>query len=273
MPIQVLTEKEAIEAAKDGVELLIVPNIPGGGYTASRSMVIASVHYVDREASYWRGGKRTYRVEAVETKPTKPEEATTCIVYDSQQWVPSHFRQDTDGAEPDGDSEPAILPMEGITADLLRKFKGGMTGRMGANPPGIMAIAGTIPTPAEFSKMIADETRHCVAAVEDADELFFKQEFKKIGKGHRKALRWLGSEKRKWAEEIEPGFYKKAPTTGNRIPMEALVDDRGTDLIEWYDKHGFDPAEFGDTYISTLLSKRKGTKVASGAPKPLSGDK
>lgn len=278
MPFQVLTEEEARQAAQDGQQLLVIPNMPGGGFTVPRSSVIASVHYMPRIKTYWRGGRRDYGLSAVETKPTKPSECPTCMVYDAQQWVPVHYRQTAIEADerPDGDAEPAMIPMETIVMDLLRSFKGGLTGRMASYPPGIMQIAGSVPTKAEFDQMIEEEHRHCVAAIEDADELFFKQDFKKIGKGHRRALHWMGSQRKKWAEGIEPGLLKKAPTTGNRIPMEALVDDQGTDLLKWYIEHanlGITPLQYEDVYIHELLSKAKSVQTPTPAIRPSSGVK
>lgn len=270
MPLQVLTEAEAKKAAQDGAPLILIPGIPGGGFTVPRASTIASVHYEEKIRVYWRGGKRQYGVGAVPEKPSKPEQCSTCVVYDAQQWIPSHYKMDFgDQDMPTHESEPALIPMESIVSDLLRAFRGSMTGRMASNPPGIMQIAGTLPTQAELQSMVAAETRHCIAAVEDADELFFQQQFRKIGRGHRRALRWLGSERRKWAEEIEPGLLKKAPTTGTRIPMEALVDDRGVDLLEWYSKHGLNPRDFGDEYIAEILDRK--AKAALPSPTKPSG--
>lgn len=231
-------------------------NLPGLGQFTPRQKTMVSVHFNACHNRPHHSGRRMYTLEAA------PRDSYTKIVlYDSQQMYPDL----SDAMAPP--ENRAILPMpvtvESIVAALKSLWTTGGVGAMGMFPPGIDVIEGDEPTAAELTRLRATQERLCRALVEEGDAIKAGNGPKghRIGITHRKALEWLGSEKRDWFKPIEQGVMKKSAVSGNQIPMEAQYD--GTvDLLEHYVKYGFDPLEYGDTFVADMFKKKPEMKRA-----------
>lgn len=218
-----------------------------------RSMTVCSVHFKEMKERFAHSGRRPFTLPAAEKG-----KYTILRFFDSQQAIHNtSMGQDSDSRE------FIMMPVtvDSIAADLRANWCGGYIGAMGKFPPGIDIIAGTFPTEAELAALNAKQARMCRALVEEADAIE-KGTIKNviINDDHRKALEWMGSEKRSWFRPIEKGYSKISVITGNHIPMEALADG-GQDILEYYVKYDLDPLMYQDEHVAKLFADRPAMRV------------
>ena len=231
--------------------------IQGLGVIQPRVLTIASVHFEPRPRPDLHHSRQFDL-----TLPAAPKgKYVTRSFCDSQQAVRNFY------GDPSNDT-PEFVPMP-VPVDLLADSlldawcRSGMDAFGKSRPrPGIILLAGNTPTEAEMKQMIGLETTLCRAVVEEADRL------EKTGKGeitdfHRKALEWLGSEKRSWYKQIELGKTKRSPVSGNLINADATVDE-GVDMVEWYVKYGLKPDDYGDDFIASMFKRDPGLRQRIG---------
>lgn len=242
------------QTAQPAEHVIHVPNYPSP--IVARKMVIASVHFEERNIQFMHSNRQTFNLKAA-----PKGEVSYLSVYDSTQFVPQWPSND---GEPM--SAPMPVPVETIMKDLEDNW-GWAILKSGPVRLGIMRIAGDTCTEKEKQNLIKLEELACRRAVEEADSLHQTGDPKAralIQPFHRACLEWLGSERRPWYHQIELGNMKVGPLSGTRIPMEAL-SDAGQNLLAFYAQSGLDPAEFGDTFIADLFKKKPELKGRMGA--------
>lgn len=235
--------------------------IPGLGTIQPRTLTIASVHFEPRQRPDLHHSRHIPMF-----LPAAPKgKYVTCTVCDSQQMI----RNTSDPNEATPTGLPMPVPVDVIAQSLLDSWcHAGVDLKNNARPrPGIILLKGDTPDEEEMRRMLKMEEILCRAGVEEADQI------EKTGEGrilqyHRDCLSWLGSERREWFKPIERGLTKKSPASGNMINMNATVDDKGTDLIEYYVKYALKPEEYGDEHIAAMFKNnptlRESTAIRLG---------
>jgi hypothetical protein len=235
-----------------------VPLVFGNfGQIAPRVAYVCSVHYESKFKKMPHQGETVYRLPA----PAKGS-YSVLAVYDTQQWVK------TSAGGYDEEPTPTAMPVDvnGVVRDLLASWTTGFIGEASRFTPGIMQIAGPVPTEMELYKLNRKEEDFCDALIMEGDK-FYVQKNGRIQSLHRGAATWR-EQAREWNIEIRKGeTHKKGAASGKIIPMEAMVDD-GVDLIDFYEKHEMDPMDFNDRFIRDLLLAREAKRNSKKSKLP-----
>lgn len=229
------------------------PNVilmPGFGDMRARSARIASVHFEERDChDFFHSRGRSFKLAA-----GKMGDPSYLTVWDSQQFVPDTAALYTyQAGQPYPGGLPQPVRVELIVLDLLNKWRIGAIGLYARFPLGIMQIAGETATPSEIADMNRAQESHCRAFIDEARR-FHRSGEGKITDYHRGCATWMGVENEEWFPLVQAGRMKRSAISGKPIPLEALVD-QGVDLMEFYVRHGLDPAEFGDEHVIRLWGR------------------
>ena len=169
-------------------------------------------------------GRRTI----YELTPVPRDKARTkpCVieVYDSFEDVLDVMAGERNAKMPKG------VACEDIVADLLRQWTGNMVEVPAGASPGIIEIANTFPTQAEFNRMFEMQTAYANYLYAKASDLNRTGNFKEITGAMRVMAEWLG----KSADWIDPSQViekTNCPACGGEImPKVSICRHCGTKL-------------------------------------------
>lgn len=229
----------------------------------NRKKWIASVHFADLKKEDMRHvGKAGYYLPA----PQQKGEVSVLEITDAAQLC-QHWENEQEQPR----MQPKIVTVEGIVADLLKSWAGQRPGMMKGFRPGVMEIAGPMPTDAEKKKLFSYQFDFCVQAVQEAD-VFHSQpvingQQRRIQPFHRQAHEWLATydgnfKRRVWATAQTMELTKRGAASGTQIPMHAEFDN-GIDLLDFYYTRGYNPADYGDTYLAGKMEAYSKARKAS----------
>lgn len=242
--------------------------MPFAGQMMPRVAHICSVHFMACRRRFVHDRIRYHGVKAIPVGKAYEDESAYDVLslYDTQEWI--HDLTECAGAgeeivEPSMRGAPIMV--EGIVRDLIHEWTTGFIGELATRRPGIMQIAGAIPTREEFDHLMEMEKAFCRAAINEATTIHITRNGT-IQPIHRGALEWMKLDKSRgydWYPKIERADVKRSAASGNDIPMTAMMDG-AVDLIDLYVRRNLNPLTYGDTFLAGHPEYLK----AAGKPVP-----
>lgn len=96
-------------------------------------------------------------------------------------------------------TDSRLVPCEEIVKDLLKVWCGSTVGLPSGVTPGVMVIANSVPTQAEFEKLEAMQTSFAQYMTQEGDRLYAAKEMKAITPQMRESVKYLGY-RRDWSD-------------------------------------------------------------------------
>lgn len=254
-----------------------------------RSLTLLSVYPIAKTATMKHIGSTTYVMPAADRNKIRiAHPKWACPVFDFQRDLAPLAEKDCQKGEgysllrifdtyqavrdPATDrQEDKPIMVEFVQQDLLRQWVSQSFGsNLGASGPGIIAIAGTVPTQEELDRARAMQHEFFTALVMVARDMKANGKSKEINNRHRMAGEFLGltAATDSWLTTIKQSAMKICGATGKEIPMETIVSD-GVNLIKFYQEmapYGITPEANGDTFIAEILAKHAAATAATVQP-------